>query len=621
MRGKYGYFYDRLRNEDVFFLSTERLNDIDRSRDGVVTNSLAVKILERLSSYYFTADWDDRIPRHHRRMTRSASVNAHNLSNRFDDPCAVFVGKLVGIFANNTFQTDQIIQLKLLFPDQPIYIGMDYGREDGYGRKHDRHGLRVDQIIPDRTSPGGYRFMLVNPWNTERGVEEYSVNDIKQRGSRFCIYKTNPQRFELMQRLAMSPDVLKTVVKIKKLKPSFDSNDIHYCLMIHQQRPDLLAVFSSLKPLDQQSLIQYIVSAKSEMERLTRHEMLYLFADKINEIQLDARRRPTIDTNACIASCANRINTFPVSFTAILSHQRIDDYIQQLLLRLRSNLQQDPELTAAEHALGIAAGRHHQMIVQALSIKTEAILALAEQQRLNIKRAQELEAHCVRQIETFPVSFDSLPSDQRVDHQCMILCTQLNHFVDSCPELSEAASLLGLHRRQFRSIAQAISTKTFEIENGAMEAKKHLSASLEAKHVLVHNNFIRQLDRLTHETNELQMMATTDGSLAYRATLAVDLHTALERAKITFLGSSKTKTERLNEFKLTCVQVIREALPLLDDLFDLKKSIESLRDIVLSMSSMHLSTAPFRLFSRPVEFVDQRLRSQPSGRTFWTYHE
>lgn len=478
LQGKYGYFYDHSRNEDVFFLSTERLNDIDRSRDGVVTNSLAVKILERLSSYYFTADWDDRIPIRHRRMTRSASVNAHNLRDRFDEPCAIFVGKLVGVFANNTFQTDQIIQLKLLFPDQPIYIGMDYGREDGYGRKHDRHGLRVDQIIPDRGSPGGYRFMLINPWNTERGVEEYSVNDLRQRDSRFCIYKTNPHRFELMQRLVMSPDVLRTVVKIKKIHPSFDSNDILYCLMIHQQRPDLLAVFSSLKRLDQQSLIQYIVSAKIEMGRLTHHEMLHLFADKINEIQLDAQRRPTIDANAYIASCANRINTFPVSFTAIHSHQQIEEYIQQLLSRLRNNLQQDPGLAAAEHTLGIAAGRHHQMIVQALSLKNADIFALAEQQRLNIRRAQELVAHCVRQIETFPVSFDSLASDQRIDHQCMILCTEINHFVDSCPELSEVASVLGLHRGQFRTIAQAIFTKTLEIENGAMEAKKHLAASI-----------------------------------------------------------------------------------------------------------------------------------------------
>lgn len=117
------------------------------------------------------------------------------------------------------------------------------------------------------------------------------------------------------------------------------------------------------------------------------------------------------------------------------------------------------------------------------------------------------------------------------------------------------------------------------------------------------------------------MMATTDGSLAYRATIAVDMHTALERAKNTFLISSKTKIERLYELKLTCVQIIHEALPLLDDLFNLKLSIENLRDTVLSMSTMHLSSPQFRLFSRPVEFVDQRLGSQPTGRMLWAYHE
>ncbi len=53
MQGKYAYYYDSVRGEHVFFLSQRRLNEIDNSKDGVDSNSLAVKILERLIPYFF----------------------------------------------------------------------------------------------------------------------------------------------------------------------------------------------------------------------------------------------------------------------------------------------------------------------------------------------------------------------------------------------------------------------------------------------------------------------------------------------------------------------------------------------------------------------------------------
>ena len=124
LAGKYVYSFDKEKNEDVFFLSKARLDEIDGSIGGADTNSLAVKILEHVSSQYFIPRAQQPIssfyppapapapaplrpfllpapataPLGHRRTT---SLIAHELPNRFKGSDSIFVAKLLGLYAND----------------------------------------------------------------------------------------------------------------------------------------------------------------------------------------------------------------------------------------------------------------------------------------------------------------------------------------------------------------------------------------------------------------------------------------------------------------------------------------------------------------------------------------
>ena len=65
---QYRYFYDNSTDEDVFFVSLEKCEQITGETKGVKTNALAIKILERICSYYFYNNW----------QSVTNSIEAHN---------------------------------------------------------------------------------------------------------------------------------------------------------------------------------------------------------------------------------------------------------------------------------------------------------------------------------------------------------------------------------------------------------------------------------------------------------------------------------------------------------------------------------------------------------------
>ncbi|KTD64147.1 hypothetical protein [Legionella shakespearei] len=191
--GKYTYHYDAATNEDVFFLPNKRLQEIDESDAGVRSNALAIKILERVSSYYYTGYWPNE--------DMNASVAAHNIPSRHKDSSTVFVGKFLGVEAQDSSDIEAIIKLKTEKPNQPVYISMAYGYKDYLGRIHGRHALRIDKIVPKQ--PDGYDFVLINPWNNQK-KETFSIDEIKARNYRFSIYNVKKQ--EPKNDLISTPD-------------------------------------------------------------------------------------------------------------------------------------------------------------------------------------------------------------------------------------------------------------------------------------------------------------------------------------------------------------------------------------------------------------------------------
>ncbi len=184
---KYGYFHDITTNEDVFFLSRDILQEIDTSSYSVKSNALAVKILERISSYYYLGHWSDN--------DINANIWAHNeVKNRYKGTSTAFVGTLLGIPIQDINDLDQIIKIKTIAPQQPIYVSMMYQKKDE--EKCIRHALRIERIEP---KDGSFYFMLINPWDTRKAVEIYSMADIKTKNPRFCIYITDEQKKTLIR--------------------------------------------------------------------------------------------------------------------------------------------------------------------------------------------------------------------------------------------------------------------------------------------------------------------------------------------------------------------------------------------------------------------------------------
>ncbi len=176
MEGKYEY--RATPTEDIFFLSNDRLQKIDQKSSGVHTNSLAIKILERLISYYYSCDWETN------------SLIAHN------EP---YIGDQLNILRNffsieikQSYDINKMIKLKQRNPDEPIFIGMRYGKFDIYNSHHCQHALRVDKLSSD--SNGQY-FTLINPWNNQACNKNGELGEkfyVKYLKKRDCCFLTFP---------------------------------------------------------------------------------------------------------------------------------------------------------------------------------------------------------------------------------------------------------------------------------------------------------------------------------------------------------------------------------------------------------------------------------------------
>ncbi|WP_051555107.1 hypothetical protein [Legionella fairfieldensis] len=234
---KYKYHYDETTKEDVFFLSNKRLEEIDKfNEEGVITNSLAIKILERVSSYFYIRNWELE--------EQLNSTMAHNTKYpRHETTSTEFVGKLIGVHSNDTTDIENIIKLKTIFPDYPVYISMIYGNLDGYGNTHGRHALRIDKIVPASVNEGGYKFILVNPWDNQKR-EEFNLSDIKKRKFRFCTFSSNEHKHNLVREMLKLPDEngvyvsknpeLQAILLKMQEKKSLNCGTIKNCIDLYQ---------------------------------------------------------------------------------------------------------------------------------------------------------------------------------------------------------------------------------------------------------------------------------------------------------------------------------------------------------------------------------------------------
>ncbi|HFD2317743.1 TPA: Dot/Icm T4SS effector CegC2, partial [Legionella pneumophila] len=284
MTGKYTHYVDELNNEDVFEISPERLKEIDNQYGGVKSNSLAIKILERLVSYYYAGDWSNTDP--------LASVVAHDIPDRIAGfTSTAFLGKFFGIQAEDIpySKLDDIIKLKLMNPDEPVYISMSYGKVDSFGKFHGRHALRIDKIIPKGS--GNYDFVLINPHDNSK-TETYKLDDLNKRNCRFCLFNTSIHRASLTKKLLTlsnedgryvfsNSGLQKRLISLEEMNLLTDNKIISSCISLHKQIPYLEKLFLKLSVEEKKTLTTCIANADG-----SKKEFLKLFLTHIPTMDL-----------------------------------------------------------------------------------------------------------------------------------------------------------------------------------------------------------------------------------------------------------------------------------------------------------------------------------------------
>lgn len=213
MSDKFEYRFDADNGVDEFIISKASLEQIDSNTEGVQSNSLAVKILELLVSFYLgTNKMNPHKVRNRRKAIAHSLKDYDGLSehskSRTHQSDFEFIATLLGIKVIEP-TTKRLISLISLFEESSnvsALISMKYGRSDDFGKIHERHALVIENIVPNTKSAGGYDFILVNPWNTNAESEAYSLNDILLRAPFFALFDINPILSVRLNELFEIPD-------------------------------------------------------------------------------------------------------------------------------------------------------------------------------------------------------------------------------------------------------------------------------------------------------------------------------------------------------------------------------------------------------------------------------
>ena len=207
---------------------------------------------------------------------------------------------MLGLATHETYSIHETIKLKSLFPHQCVYIAIDYSELDTHGYLHNRHALRIESIVASPDSPGGYDFILVNPWNNQ-AYETFNLVDIKRRNPLFCTYITKPEHHNLTQMLLRiplaeatyivdRPDLLTIIENAIALNHIIRPRDIlnHY-VALYKKVNYIATFFNALNPLAQREVINAMHIAFGDKDHFLKQLVLSLPHLAITIIQHEPR--------------------------------------------------------------------------------------------------------------------------------------------------------------------------------------------------------------------------------------------------------------------------------------------------------------------------------------------
>lgn len=311
MGGQYIYVYDQSAEEDIFILSNKVLKEIDDSPEGVQSNSLAIKILERISSFYYPGEWEY--------VDSSSCLRAHSLIQRHRESSTLFVGKLLGIHARDYESLDEIVRLKVMNPQECIYLSMSIDALDSADGSSGRHAYRIERIVAK--ADGNHEFILVNPWDT-RKKEKHSLEALKKRDCRFCTFATNQQKFEITpillkkpmdqgQYIFSHPQLFDLILQMHTMNVLSNSENLSSCINLHRQIPYLISLYRLLTADERVKLVECIVAARGNKEQFIK--LLIANVPRIDLLSLFLHNEPSSKIGQTIAGLAIEVSREPRS--------------------------------------------------------------------------------------------------------------------------------------------------------------------------------------------------------------------------------------------------------------------------------------------------------------------
>ncbi|QMT61054.1 hypothetical protein [Legionella sp. PC997] len=443
---KYHYTQDRTTGHDVFTIPKEELQRIDRNqigfnKYGVQSNSLAVKIIEHLSSYYFIGSLG---------TAPNISAMAHNFNNRYErtNAAAGFVSHLLGTQAYPAPVEYIKTMNESISPYTPsTVVDMKYGSPDASGEIHSVHTLRVHrlEVVHEKPGPIVY-FHLVNPWDNSK-TEVFSEEELRKREARFFVLNLDEPRETLNKTLLQCTKYTRRYIdaRVNLLKAllSFQATEggrrfltmqcLEACVQLHSQIPYFDLLLNSSKPSAEDAQEQLIIIRQMIMAYGNKKEFFRLLCMSLPDagfiqLLLNYEQPPQNEINEVLAEIRND-KSHPLH-TAVISgiiqnreyrqaEQLILAYVQQIEDFLEKNsgsneeeveyhrraqiahveaISLDPRLKEAEKYLGFPTG--HPKVNEAYNKKIKAINAAATK-RLNTLNELFVINHQEEEIDEF----------------------------------------------------------------------------------------------------------------------------------------------------------------------------------------------------------------------------
>lgn len=417
---KYGYYFNSRDNQDVFVIPHATLSDIDQSKHGVHSNTLALKILERLVSYYYEFNWD--------RRQRHGSLDAHNFEGSrhpsISTSC-MFMSKVLGV-AIESFDIDQIIKLKNICPEQPVYVSRkSYLSND----KRSRHAYLLQAVARNKDIPEEYDFSLINPWNSEE-IERHGKADLQLRESNFVIYIVDPEFHKQLKYVLETPQLYDLICRAKHECPWFANTDfISRFSKLYQEisyLPDILSC------LDTESLsyLYFQISIMLETKDEFIDTILFKFP-YVGIAEIIIRNEPVYPlVYRALAGIALRTKHIGIYNYLLDRKFNFNLFVSAYPDEINSFFSHIAVLEKLNASQGILTLRRinqyiHAMVVQKIRFQDKFMSVrwgVIEQDtekafhKLQIEQAELVILDCVAQIRLLPVSFKECASMREVSY-------------------------------------------------------------------------------------------------------------------------------------------------------------------------------------------------------------